>query len=119
VSGISYRHLDDNGKELLERDVQERRVFLDFLAVLQDIVLLKSNGPDLPLFTEVEQSEKARQLSLALTDQAHIRDTALANREFAFQVKKTEARRFLTSLLDEYNEIRLFRQGARPKISFR
>jgi hypothetical protein len=45
----SYRPLSDEAFELLERDPKVRRTFLDFLAVLQDIVANVVPTPEAPL----------------------------------------------------------------------
>jgi hypothetical protein len=37
MSDISYNRLSEDALNLLERDRKERRLFLDFLAVLEDV----------------------------------------------------------------------------------
>jgi hypothetical protein len=105
-----YQKLSGDARELLERNIEERRTFLRFLGVLQDVLARKLDLPEPPVFTKAEQVEKASGLSETLTHKAHLRDTAVANRERAFAVTEGEAWAFLSDLLAEYNEIRALRQ---------
>jgi hypothetical protein len=94
MTGISYRFLCADARELIERDRRQRRVLLDFFALLQDVLSRKSAVPDAPLFTEAEQEQRMHRLAERLTDEADLRKTALVNSEGAFAVEGAEAPRF-------------------------
>lgn len=107
MSEISYCRLNGDARVLLQRERQERRLFLDFLGVLQDILATKSDALEPPLFTPAEQEEKAVKLSKSLTHDAGLQKVATANLEGVFAVRGGEVAEFLSDLLDEYNQIRV------------
>jgi hypothetical protein len=111
MSDISYHRLSKEALDLLERDRKERRLFLDFLGVLEDVLASKSAGPEPPLFTSEEREEKALKLTKSLTAKAGLRAVALANREAVFAVSGKRAAKFLSALLEEYNQVRIISQG--------
>jgi hypothetical protein len=110
MNEISYCRLNGDARELLQRERQERRLFLDFLAVLQDILATKSDALEPPLFTPAEQEVKADKLCESLTDKAGLQKMARANLEGVFAVQGGDVAQFLSDLLDEYNQIRVVSQ---------
>lgn len=99
MSDISYHRLSKDALDLLERDRKERRLFLDFLVVPEDVLASRSAGPEPPLFTWKEREEKALKLSKSLTGKAGLRATAEANREAVFAVRGKRVAKFLSDCL--------------------
>jgi hypothetical protein len=115
----AYQSLSEDAVELLERDESQRETFLDLLLVLQDIVADVIPVPESPVYSEEQQREKAKGLSESLTYHAHLRETALANRENAFALREAgEAEEYLNALLEEYNQLRtLWNRGGMQALS--
>jgi hypothetical protein len=111
MSDIFYHRSSKDALNLLERDRKERRLFLDFLVILEDVLASKSVGPEPPLFTAKEREEKALKLSKSLTAKAALRVAAVANREAVFAVRGKTVAKFLSELLEEYNQVRIISQG--------
>jgi hypothetical protein len=103
----SYCPVSDDAFELLERDPKVRRTFLDFLAVLQDIVANVIPVPEAPLFSEDEQAKRSEWLALELPKDAQLQATAFENREKAYALDEKDGPLFLEALLNEYNRIRV------------
>jgi hypothetical protein len=103
----SYRPLSDEAFKLLERDAKVRRTFLDFLAVLQDVVANAVPLPEAPFFSEEEQAKRSEGLARELPKVAQLQATALENREKAYALDGQDGPLFLGSLLNEYNRIRV------------
>lgn len=108
----SYRPRSDDAFELLERDPKVRRTFLDFLAVLQDIVANVVPVPEAPFFSADEQAKRSEGLALALPKEAQLQATALANRGKALALGEQDGPLFLESLLNEYNRVRVLRANS-------
>lgn len=113
MSKVLYRRLSDDARHVLEQDLVQRRLFLDFLGVLEDVLASKSVAPEPPLFTREEQQVRIGELTELLTFKAGVRDAAAANREGVFAVEGKEASKFLSELLSEYDQVRLIAQGRR------
>lgn len=111
MSKVLYRRLSEDARNLLKRDPGQRRLFLDFLGVLEDVLASKSVTRERPLLTPEEQEAKANEFSKSLTSKAGVRSTAVANREGVFAVKGDDAVKFLSELLTEYDQVRVISHG--------
>jgi hypothetical protein len=82
---ISYHRLSEEALDLLEGNKEQRRLFLDFLSILEDVLAGKAIKLEPPVFTPDEQEEKALELTQSLAADAGLRDAAVANRAAVFK----------------------------------
>ena len=95
MSEVFYRRLSEDARNLLERDPWQRRLFLDFLGVLEDVLAIKSVTAEPPMFTPEEQETRLSELSESLSVKAGLHDTAAANRQGVFAVDGKDAAKYV------------------------
>jgi len=121
MNDFGYIPLSDEGVHFLETNVHVLRRYLDFAAVLQDMLADVYPSVAHPVYTKDEQSARLDTLLDELAADFDIRATASKNREHAEVLasrahSSDEVSDFVEGLLNEYRRIILRRANQKITI---
>ena len=109
MATLKYTALDADAQRYLESNTADLQSYLDFLAVVQDVMAEHNPHAERSVFPRESQEERMEALIDQLPGEFKIRDSAMANRELALLLASRpaprDARRFVNDFLTEYRDL--------------